>query len=382
MVGIGMCVAFTGCRREEESQDEVTDNIVIEQPGIEATHVLLADSMVQWLQSMQGTLGLLPTARGSELISLYDNALAACCFVASQQYENAELIFDYYHQRLSSEMQSGSGGYFQFRYLSGQPTGNRWMGDNAWLLIALNNYAHATGSAQYDDMRAAISNWLQSLQDTDGGLWGGTDINGAQLGKVTEGNIDAFNAVSGFTAYHAGILQFIEQQRWDSTEQLIVSWPGSNYYYALDNFSWGYCAFEGFPDRILDEAVRFQTTQWHSNASDSITGYCFDEDRDAVWLEGTGQMAVAFTKAGRMGEANNVLHELATAVVHEPGAMVGVGLPYASNIATGYGNGQLWSGADIQPCTAATAWFIMAALRFDPMALNYGKGIPVNSKFW
>jgi hypothetical protein len=372
-------VIASACRKDTPVEDCGTIVPPIEVQTIDGNLVAAADSMLPWLQNMQGPLGLLPTAAGSELISLYDNALAACSFIAAEDYARAELIFDYFHARLSSEMQSGAGGYFQFRYLSGQPTGNRWMGDNAWLLIALNNYASATGSTQYDDMRAVLSTWLQSLQDVDGGLWGGTDINGALLGKVTEGNIDAFNAVSGFTEFHAGILQFIEEQRWDSAEQLIVSWPGSNYYYALDNFSWGYCTFEDAPIGFLEAADRFENTQWLEAVQDSIRGYCFDEDRDAVWMEGTAQLAVAWAKANRYEQVNSLLNELAKARVND-GA--GMGIPYASNLGTGYGNGVLWQGANANPAVAATTWYIMAAYDFDPMAVGYEKGIPQHLKFW
>jgi hypothetical protein len=316
------------------------------------------------------------------LVSLYDNALAALVFTNSDQYDRAQQIFAYFKARLQTEMLSGSGGYFQFRAANGQLQGNRWLGDNAWLLIALNNYEHATGDLQFSAMRDALITWIKSQQDTDGGLWGGTDISGAHLGKVTEGMIDAFNAVPGFEPFHENLLGYLEAQRWDSNEQLLVSWPGSNYYYALDNFSWGYCTFEGFPARVLSDASRFETTQFHAASGDSITGYCFDEDRDAVWMEGTGQMAVALITAGRTVEANSILHQLQKASTSQTAFPGALGLPYASNIGTGYGGTLLWNGADTAPCTAATAWYIMACHQFDPMRLNYTKSIPSSARFW
>ncbi len=373
---------ISSCSHEQFSEQHrpyYNDHLIV---GIDTNLVRLSDSMITWLSGIRLQNGLIETSYGSNLVSLYDNALLALVYLQANEHDRAAEIFSYFHARLSTEMLAGGGGYFQFRNAFGQPQGNRWLGDNAWLLIALNYYEHRTGDMQFHAMQEALHEWIRMQQDTDGGLWGGTDASGAVIGKVTEGMIDAFNAVPGYLPFHDSLLNYLEAERWDFGDQLPISWPGSNYYYALDNFSWGYCAFEGFPDRVLDEADRFKTTQWHAAASDSITGYCFDEDRDVVWFEGTSQIAVALIKAGRIEEANTMLHELAKAVVRQPAAIVGVGLPYASNMGTGYGGGLLWSGADTQPCTAATAWFIMAARQFDPMALNYVKGIPDNSKFW
>jgi len=372
------------CRKSCDDADVIPQ---IEIPPINAAGnidsdlVIWSDTVLMWLDSMQLESGLLATSQQSNLISLYDNALAACAFVSAGQYEQAKRILQFFHARLNSEMLAGTGGYFQFRSASG-PQGNRWLGDNAWLLIAIHNYEHATSDFQFAEMRDALETWIRAQQDADGGVNGGTDMNGAVIGKVTEGMIDAFNAVRGFDAFHEGILSFLEQERWDATDQLLVSWPGSNYYYALDNFSWGYCTFEGFPDSMLGEADRFLNTQTHVPTQQQVEGYCFDEDRDAVWLEGTSQMAIAYLKSGNAAKASTILQEVAKTLVNEeqwPGL---IGIPYATNQGTGYGGGLLWDDVDLRPATAACCWFVMACREFDPMQLNYEKGIPENSKFW
>ena len=372
---------FFGCQRHHE-HELVVPAAASESYAIDDSLVHLADSMRYWLNGMQLSNGLIETSYNSNLVSLYDNALAALVFTASEDYARAEAIFSYFDARIQSELLSGNGGFFQFRNAQGQPQGNRWLGDNAWLLIALNNYAHTTGNFQFEVLRTELDGWVRLQQDTDGGLWGGTDASGNTIGKVTEGMLDAFNAVAGFDDFHHGVLSYLQQERWDATDQLLVSWPGSNYYYALDNFSWGYCSLEGFPNRVLDEADRFKTTQVHAASGDSIAGYCFDEDRDAVWMEGTAQMAVACIKAGRMANANELLHEVAKSATSQPDIPGTLGLPYASNIGTGYGGGLLWTGADTQPATAACCWFVMACLEFDPMQVNYTKAIPDSLRFW
>jgi len=379
-----MACMSESCRKSGDGNEV---NPPMEQPlvtpvgNIDNALVQLSDSVLLWLDSMQLSSGLLETSYQSNLISLYDNALTACTFISTGQYDRAEGILNFFNARLQSEMLSGSGGYFQFRSSSG-PQGNRWLGDNAWLLIAIHNYEDATGDFQFAEMRDALENWIRSQQDTDGGVNGGTDASGALIGKVTEGIIDAFNAVRGFDTFHEGVLSYLEQERWDTTDQLLVSWPGSNYYYALDNFSWGYCTFEGFPDNTLEEAARFLNTQTHAPTQQQVKGYCFDEDRDAVWLEGTSQMAIAYLKSGNASQANSILMEVAKARVNESMWSGVIGIPYATNQGTGYGGGLLWDGVDSRPATAACCWFVMACREFDPMQLNYAKNIPVNSKFW
>ena len=71
------------------------------------------------------------------------------------------------------------------------------MGDNAWLLIALNNYYSWIDTDRYDALKNELESWIRSLQDVDGGLIGGFNADGTEIGKITEGNIDAFNAVDG-----------------------------------------------------------------------------------------------------------------------------------------------------------------------------------------
>jgi hypothetical protein len=376
---IAACMSES-CRKTHHEHD-MEQTVQVPVGNIDSELLYVSDTVLFWLDSMQLETGLLATSFQSNLISLYDNALSVCTFVSAGQFERAERILSFFDARLNSEMRYGTGGYFQFRNASG-PQGNRWLGDNAWLLIAIHNYENATGDFQFSEMRDALDAWIRDQQDVDGGVFGGTEASGSVIGKVTEGMIDAFNAVRGYDAFHEGVLSYLEQERWDTTDQLPVSWPASNYYYALDNFSWGYCAFEGFPDRILEEADRFVCTQLHAPSQSEVQGYCFDQDRDAVWLEGTSQMAIAFLKSGNASRANSILHEVAKTCVDEP-AWPGVyGIPYAANQGTGYGGGLLWNDVDAKPATASCCWFIMACREYDPMQLNYSKGVPDSAKFW
>jgi hypothetical protein len=340
--------------------------------------------VLNWFNQQQLPNGLLESTENGNTVSLYDNALAAMVFMLHGDFVRAERVFDFFQGRIGSELQSGVGGFSQFRDRNGVPGGHRWMGDNAWLLIALNNYKSMTGNTTYDALAAGISNWLQDLQDADGGLWAGYGADNALLNyKVTEGNIDAFNAVGGYGPFHQNLLNFLENDRWDAADKNLVAWPGNPaYLYALDCQSWSFCIFEQYPVSALTSADRFLTTRTATLNNAVLTGYDIDEDRDAVFMEGTGQMALAFHLAGMQSQADVYLSEMEKLLVSGPGLANAAGFPYASNRGTGYGSDPLWIGSDTRIALSGGAWYLFARSGFSPFAAERSKGMPAGEMFW
>jgi len=372
LIGIFQVVTASGCKKSSMSEISVPP--------------LKVYSVYSWLVRMQQPNGLLLSTEGGRLVSLYDNALAAIAFTAYGDLDKAEKIFDFYNSRLESELLQKPGGFGQMRTSDGIPVDNkprRWLGDNAWFLIALNNYHHIAQNRKYQSLETALSNWIISLQDADGGLWGGFAENGSRISKIAEGNIDAFNAIPGYTSFHQKLLGYFKNTRWDETDKLIISWAENpKYKYALDVLAWSYCSFEDLPAVVLSKANRFKTTQTSTITKNPVSGYCFDEDRDVVWLEGTGQMAVTFIKAKMENEAQSCLQEMNKNIMKSslfPGSNA---LPYSANFGTSYGSDPLWEGADTQPAVSSTAWYLFGMLRFDPFEVGYSKNIPSGDKFW
>ncbi|MEY2964049.1 MAG: hypothetical protein RL754_1310 [Bacteroidota bacterium] len=342
-----------------------------EQKGLE----LLAD--------LQNTLGILPSVPGGTLISTYDQALAALSFTLAGEYEKAKAIFDFFDGRRTSELNQGPGGFHQFRNLQGQPLGNRWLGDNAWLLIALQVYNRASpGEPEFTQLILDLDTWIRSQEDpVDGGLWGGTNEAGQQIHKITEGNIDAVAALVGYDALHEGILAYLQTDRWNDTLGVFRAWPGNpDYEYALDCATWGFCALPEMRTDALSHVERFSVSKTSANTGATMQGYCFDEDGDVLWLEGTGQVAVMNWAAEKGQKAAFILGEM------EKGwtaSTVGGGLPYSANSGTGYGSDPLWSTAHTLPCISSTAWYLMAASRFNPMWLSkLEKNINAGQIYW
>lgn len=362
--------------REIETEDQINTVYWASKNGSEK------DSLgVALLLDMQNAFGLLPTIPYGNLVSTYDQALAAIAFTLAGETQSAERIFDFFNDRRLSELESGPGGFYQFRAIDGSPSGRRWMGDNAWLLIALKNYVSATGSDKYEALISSLEFWLIGLSDTaNGGLWGGFEANGDTIHKITEGNIDAFAALDGFTAVHRGILTHLQAEKWDAMEGNFVAWPTNPpYKFALDCNTWGYCAFPNFDDAARSAISKYALTVASTATSAQISGYCFDEDKDALWYEGTGQVAVMHWVAGDRQSAQQVLGELDKGWVLGP---AGAGLPYTANQGTAYGADPLWSTADTEPCVSSTAWYLMASFRHNPLFLGRTKNVPVADQFW
>lgn len=340
-------------------------------------------AVYNWFSQNQLPNGLVPSTDNGTLISLYDNALAALVFVAKGDKTKAESIFNFFNNRIATELNSGTGGFSQFRDVNGMPNGHKWLGDNCWLLIALNNYASRFNSTTYNNLQNSLTTWIRSLQNSDGSLNGGYDSNGLINIQVTEGMIDAYNAVSGYDSFHSNLLNFLKQNRWSSTNKCLIAYPNNYYQYALDNFSWGYCAFEDFPNSVLNSSFTFfEITKMATATATNIAGYCFDIDKDDVWFEGSGQMVVAYQKASMVAEANYYLAEMEKGLVSSVVYTNAKGIPYASNVGTGYMSGLLWTGADTHPAVSSSAWYLFGKLHFDPLAVGYSKNCPQGAKFW
>ena len=336
-----------------------------------------------WVKNMQLFNGLLESSENTDFVSLYDNALASLVFMAQGDVEKAEKLFNFFNDRVDTEFLQGTGGFYQYRNADGENGGRTWIGDNAWLLIALNHYHKMTGNQKYQHMAEELEKWLRSQQDQDGGLWGGYNEDGTQIHKITEGIIMAFNAVEGYDDFHKKILAYLKANRWDNNEMLLTAWPENpEYRYALDLHSLGYGIFEDFPESVLYGADLYLNTQIATINGEEVTGYCFDEDKDAVWLEGTAQMAMAFQLAGMEGNKDNLLKELEKTFIASTLLESSKGIPFVTNYATGYGSNVLWDHADIAPALSSTAWYLMARLNFNPLEMGRQKNIPETDKFW
>ena len=340
-----------------------------------------------WLSQMQLKNGLIESKEDGNQVSLYDNALSAIIFTANGDYAKAEKIFDFFNSRLATEFDGKYKGFAQFRDRDGKPENNkpnRWLGDNAWLLIALDNYQAKTNSNKYQKLTSKLETWIHSLQDNDGGLWGGTDPDDQRIDKNTEGILDAFVAVKGYDNFHRNILKYLQNNRYNTQTNLLKAAEGK-YMYPLDLISWGYGMLEGYPNNALLKAgIMFNSQKPTANPKNEVFGYSFDVDNDTIWVEGTGEMAVSFNIAGMKNEANFTIQQMEKMFIQSDKFKGAQGLPYATNPGTGYGTGSLWDGVDTNIAVSSSVWYILAKTHYNPYnyASGRSKGIPQADQFY
>jgi hypothetical protein len=339
-----------------------------------------------WLLKSQQTNGLV-TNTNSTFVSTYDQGLAALAFMATGNIARAERIFDYFDNRRTSELEAGPGGFYQFRdAVTGVTSGQRWMGDNAWLLIALNHYAARVNPTRYGGLQTGLTTWIRSLQKQDGSLLAGYQASGsAYYTGGTEGFLDGYFAVSGYDSFHSNLLRFMRLNTWKASEQVLYNAPlnsTSPYRYALDCFAWAYCMIDNFPASVLTSANRFVNAQTATLNGATVLGYAPDPDRDVVWIEGTCQMVVAYQLAGDTAAANLYLREMRKMLTLEVASPGVLGFPYAANRVTGYGTDLFWVGVDNVNAVSSAAWYLYGALEFNPFSEGRGKNVPSADRFW
>ena len=366
------------------SIEPIIASVVDEHQETEAKNPIIENESYHWLVKMQLPNGLLESTEHSDFVSLYDNALSALLFTKSGETERAEYIFDFFESKIDAELRNGTGGFYQFRDKSGE-NGNRvWMGDNAWLLIAINYYHKITGSQKYKELAVDLADWLRTLQDHDGGLWGGQNENETPIPKVPEGIITAFCAVKGYDDFHKNMLSYLFENRWHEPKRVLTAWPENpTYTHALDLHALSQLIFDDFPSANLKQTESmYFTTQWSTLTGHEVSGYCFDEDKDVVWLEGTAQMAVAYNKIENHEKAKALIAELEKTFIFSSMTENAKGLPYTTNYGSTYGANLLWDHADTAPAVSSTIWYLFAKLGFNPLEFEEHKNIPENDKFW
>lgn len=229
----------------------------------------------------------------------YDNALAIMAFIAAGDLDSARQILNAF-LLVGSEPEGG----FVHRYHAsdGRPDGWLYAGANAYLLQAMNLYYLATGDGAYNALAQGIADFLLSLQDTDGGIFGRGDVGW----KSTENNLGALAAIHNFGRLHglpdyvdrAGALRrFLETECWDQIQGRFLR--GKNDptivtdVQALGVMVLG-ALFSNGAYWIKDYTL---STQRYSGRK-TVTGFDFNADADTVWTEGTLQESVAFLLAG------------------------------------------------------------------------------------
>jgi len=356
------------------------------------------DLVYAWLEQQQDPVTGLLSGQQDTFSRNYVNALAVMAFSLRGDYPRAKKILDYYWGRASEYYDGqcsafGPGcvppacgptvpcGFFQDRDSeSGEPyeTGDRWMGDNAWLLMAIHHYQAQSDDTTYAPMGRAIAGLLRSLQQPAGHIatgWTQGDSKFKASGHA-EGNLDAYKALAlAGEAIAAGMVKaWLDTCNPEKDECRSINWKNSSF----DLHIWrvlslgreyGHSLLD--IERTDDRCIRYVNTIQLCNQA--VTGFVeapvclFSENcgmEDNIWAEGTGGAAVAFYKAGYKLRGDSTARELDKLLIEPEDYPGTLAMPYLARPAPNC-PGLEWADPE-KGQVAATAWYIFARARYDP----------------
>jgi hypothetical protein len=257
------------------------------------------------------------------------------------------------------------------------------VGNNAWTLLALLALYDATGDGAYGQAARRIAGFIRSFRNDSGrygGFQGGYDEPEAVVPALrpwtsSEHNLDvsaAFRALARTTGEAAWIDEaahaaaFVEAM-WDGNAACFLAGTFDSQtrnemsgQLPLDVQAWSNLAIPetllAHPDVLRCAEVR------HAVVTSEIAGFDFNDDRDGVWLEGTGQMAVAYTFAQQHARAADVRAALRKAQARGPfGDGDGLAAAARDGLTTGFGFDYFR-----RLHVGASAWNVFAQLRWNP----------------
>jgi hypothetical protein len=322
----------------------------------------------------------------------YDNALAAMAFTYHKDFVNAKAILNAYKGRYDSGAFAGFHDNYKWDVANTATVvapDQRTAGPNAWLLLAILHYKNATFDNTFDAMAGGIAAWLKTLQTPDGGIQFGYIGSTLQTNKSTEHNFDAYAAFDGYAkdfnspayaATAASVRGWLDTKAWTGSRFLVGRTPSDqpNSDRALDVYSWAPLALSSFTSVLTNPIngaeVSFSTKNVNVNTGLLVDGFDFSSfpsananndapaDKDAVWLEGTAQMALAYALAGDTSKWNYYLGQLGFAIFNTGDSTQG--LTYATNPGSAYGANFTMDAT--HAAASSMAWYLFATNKFNP----------------
>jgi hypothetical protein len=257
-------------------------------------------------------------------------------------------------------------------------------GNNTWAMIALLALYQRNLDPVYLETARKLSNFIHTFRNNSGqfqGFQGGYDSYPespnfiSRVYASTEHNLDvyaAFTAMFQITgesrwqddAQHA--YRFV-QAMWDSQRLCFLAGTidpntrnNNSGQLPLDVQAWSVLSL---PDTLkLHPQTLNCAEQNHRITADGFNGFDFNDDKDGVWFEGIGQMAVAYTLTDQCAMVRNLRQELYRAQQTSPfGDGYGIVAASHEGISTGF-DFKYFRRLHI----GATSWNVFAQLGFNP----------------
>ncbi len=337
----------------------------------------------------------------------FNNAVTAMAFILVREKERAERILDFYASRTDTSninlnkqnffYNGETRGFYQNVDLNNSSYNaficDRWMGDNAWLLLAYKYYEKEYGfdsKPLYNFITTYLKNFLLDFYIDDpfghggfvrhGWRWGPrnssqpqndyqlheTDLEGNPIGHE-EGNIDAYAALKlcGELEKSEKIKQWLDYRISELEGIPNISLP-------LDLYSWRSLAFcdegEYYRELVMvpENDPRFKKNVTFLGRE--ATGFFSTADSlvQNVWLDGLGHMVCAFFSSGYAEKGNFYSIQLDSFLINRSfGNLNCLAVPYTANKTGGYDWVDITKGF-----SSSCAWYIFAKNGFNPFTFE------------
>lgn len=241
---------------------------------------------------------------------------------------------------------------------------------------ALNIYQKKQSSKTYYTLQKKLADFLVEIQNTSsgGGISGGIENNSSVTWKSTEHNIIAYVALRNFSRLNNlsfyvtqadKIMAFLASSTiWNENEKRFnagENQDGIDYSEITDVQALGTLLLgNSYSSALTYAEEHLKLTDTYN--SRPVTGFDFNYDpdtEDAVWLEGTFQMALAFYKSGNRSKGNYYYGQAAKTIQSDGSVLLA-----ASEGSAGYfGTLHAWKAI------APTSWLIMYYRKFSPLKI-------------
>ncbi|MCX5709441.1 MAG: PilZ domain-containing protein [Candidatus Omnitrophica bacterium] len=366
--------------------------------------------LYDWLKVHQNPrTGLVMSFEGDGDVSgwafTYDQSLVAQAFTYFGDLDRAKKILDYYADHATRQRGLFLNAYYVTDGTSAEYTAH--IGPNIWLGIALMQYMNKARTNEYLGLAEDLAQNIIALQDKDGGLRGGYDVEWYS----TEHNLDAyayFNMLYQVTRKEAyarardRILDWLKQHTYDKTGLPVKRGKGDSTI-ATDTYAWSIAALGAAklkeigmdPDNIIEFAEQNCAVSVVYDRPGMgpvrIKGFDFAAQRNlarggVVSSEWTAQMVMSFKlmsdyHAARGEKEKSLLYsrkadEYLSGLEHmiisspSPSGQGGNCLPYATEEYIDTGHGWMTPKGKSTGSLAGTTYTIFAFFGYNPLELK------------
>lgn len=324
----------------------------------------------------------------------YDNALAVIALLACNKLPQAERIGEALRLAAMNDTRLRDA-YRAGAVVGDKPLANGWRdarrnswvdaatqysgayqdgtscGNVAWTALALLALHDATGDTRWRHAAVRLADWvvahasdMRGVGGFDGGIESFLLVPRKAMWKSTEHNIDlaalfawlqGISTPGGDWGTQAKRARDFVAAQWDASSGHF--WMGTTANGVTPLRSPSALDVQLWAQLLPNAPMQWQrAVDWIERTHAVEGGFDFTDARDGLWTEGTAQAALVYLRAGATAKANTLFVSIAQQV--SPG-----GFLYAT---PGLRITAVYSWYHHQPCLAATAWAVIAALNRNP----------------